>query len=797
MENEAYLNELMSIYLSELVSMCLSDFLTLYNKDSYISKMEFDSFLDQYSEVFQENLEEYGIEEEKVQKIKLIANHFEDIITSHNALFLQLKMTQYKDYFDHMFDSVDTSILLDEEQRRAILTDEDYALITAGSGSGKTTTMAAKAKYLIDKCGVDHSSIIMLALTEKQKEELNQIVNKDFSLGVEISTFHELGKKLLFLSSTNPPRTILEEGQYKIIIDYIKQVIFPDKEKLKRLNESFQKELHFDDICYEYSTYQEYYDAYKEKRYDRIKDDLKSFIQTVKTTRFENKRTLNGEQLNAKPEVLIANFLYENGIDYECEKVNPNKKDDTPSGQPDFKITVNGKRLYIEYFGLVIKEDGLLQEEDFKEYNRYIKKKEKLEKKYGRSLISLYAYQQTGFLPITILEQELKKRNVLLTPRSEKEIYNRIMDTREDFQFLNFAKLLCTYIAKVKEEKKLGGFERFIENAKTEEEKSQLILAIDIYTYYEETLKRTNSVDLADTMNEATLNLETLKEKGIEGYQYIIVDEYQDLSISGYQLMKRLSDIFQSKIVAVGDSWQMLYENTQTKADLFTQFKSNMGYGEVVSMNHTYRNSQELIDSVKEFIEQDRMWVSNSLKSEKHIEKPIEIVYYYEEFFSHKIQVLEYLLQKLNQIEENQKVLLLGRYQHDIEDFLGDNLYKGTNDKIIFAKDKGMDITYLTVSKSKGLGFDQVILLNVLDDTYGFPSKKREKPLLALLKEQENEPVEYKEERKLFYIALTRTKNKVYLLAPYNEDHVSEFVKEIKTDGNVYENKEYIEEEII
>ena len=72
----------------------------------------------------------------------------------HNERFVRSKLAEYKNYFDKLFHAIDPAIILDEEQRRAVLTDEDYCLVIAGAGAGKTTTMAAKVKYLVDKLNV-------------------------------------------------------------------------------------------------------------------------------------------------------------------------------------------------------------------------------------------------------------------------------------------------------------------------------------------------------------------------------------------------------------------------------------------------------------------------------------------------------------------------------------------------------------------------------------------------------------------------------------------------------------------
>ena len=115
----------------------------------------------------------------------------------HNKQYIESMLIQYKDYFDNMYKGVDDSILLDEEQRVAILTDDDYNLIVAGAGSGKTTTMAAKVKFLVDIKRVNPNDIILISYTNKAVEELQKRINEDFKIPVLVCTFHKFGMEVL------------------------------------------------------------------------------------------------------------------------------------------------------------------------------------------------------------------------------------------------------------------------------------------------------------------------------------------------------------------------------------------------------------------------------------------------------------------------------------------------------------------------------------------------------------------------------------------------------------------------
>lgn len=75
--------------------------------------------------------------------------------------------------------------------------------------------------------------------------------------------------------------------------------------------------------------------------------------------------------------------------------------------------------------------------------------------------------------------------------------------------------------------------------------------------------------------------------------------------------------------------------------------------------------------------------------------------------------------------------------------------------------------------------YDDVIIVNGKNETYGFPSKIEDDPVLAFVIKGESS-IDYAEERRLFYVAMTRTKNRVFFVAP--EQNPSEFLLELKRD---------------
>lgn len=136
-----------------------------------------------------------------------------------------------------MYNGIDNNIKLDEEQVKAILSDEDYSLIIAGAGTGKTTTMAAKVKYLVDICGINPQEILVMSYTKKATEELDKRIRLDFGIPANVTTFHSLG--LLYIRSIFKDKkcsVVDDNTKNNLFLKYLTERLFTRKESLKKIN---------------------------------------------------------------------------------------------------------------------------------------------------------------------------------------------------------------------------------------------------------------------------------------------------------------------------------------------------------------------------------------------------------------------------------------------------------------------------------------------------------------------------------------------------------------------------------
>ena len=280
-----------------------------------------------------------------------------------------------------------------------------------------------------------------------------------------------------------------------------------------------------------------------------------------------------------------------------------------------------------------------------------------------------------------------------------------------------------------------------------------------INTIYEKDKKANNSYDFDDLIIKATEILNKYYR-----YKYIIVDEFQDTSTIRFNLVNKLRILNKANLFVVGDDYQSIYHFSGCNLNLFLNFTKLVPNSQILKLKYTYRNSQELIDIAAKFVMKNPKQINKDLISNKHINAPIEFIYYLnpkKSFFIYYLnpkKSFNKLYQKVKKI--NSDILVLGRNNKDILEF---------SDEV--------NINYLTVHSSKGLEAENVILINMTDKIYGFPNKLRNHKLLECLHPSDKE-ILFAEERRLFYVALTRTKNKVYIMVPIFGK--SMFIKELK-----------------
>ncbi len=341
----------------------------------------------------------------------------------------------------------------------------------------------------------------------------------------------------------------------------------------------------------------------------------------------------------------------------------------------------------------------------------------------------------------------------------------------------NFENLISTFIKLLKcNGYNLNSFVKFLKISKRnifsyKKEKNFLIITLNIYLIYEKYLEENNEIDFDDMLIKAT---KIVEECGIKRkYKYIIIDEYQDTSYIRFLLIKRVLDCTSASLLVVGDDFQSIYRFTGCDLSLFINFQKYFHDSRIMKIQNTYRNSQELISIAGDFVMKNKNQIFKNLKSDKHIDYPIQIIYY----TNIKKAFLKLIL------EINTPILVLGRNNNDVNLIFDKKYFKLENENIIYMENPNKKIKYLTMHKSKGLEEENVIIINLEDKLLGFPNKIVDSKILRFVSSA-SDKYPYSEERRLFYVALTRTKNYTFLLVPKSNESI--FVRELKRN---YKNK--------
>lgn len=709
------------------------------------------------------------------QEVVRLPGLFEDdgAREARNRAFREREASCFADLFE-----IDGKAL-DDQQKDAVITDERSNLVVAGAGSGKTLTIVGKVRYLVERWGVEPSRILVVAFTNKAADELQERLDRAGIAGARVSTFHAFGCSLL------KDVGVANERALECCIRRFVQTELPGSAGRMK-------------------AYLEFFGCYGEAHcrgeeaanldFDRLKGQdlttIKGRLQLISEERARRRDTLKGERVKSDQELMIANFLFLHGVDYEYERSYPLPTGARRAYQPDFYLS--DYDIWLEHFGIDKHGRVPWMATPFEEqrYLEGIEWKRGTHERCGTRLIESYAYWNDDNGLLARVRDLLEENGVVLEESQEwlEKIFCQI-GLNDRFHssmveligsFVSLFRESGLTIAELRDRAKraydgnaylLRRFELFME------------FAGPIIEFYQEDLVERGKVDFSDMINRAT---DVIRDGGLDAlYEYVIIDEYQDSSMGRFRLVEEVRNATGAKLMCVGDDWQSIYRFSGSDVTLFTQFASLMGDAEIMRVEQTYRNSQELVDVASSFIMKNKSQIKKSVRSAKRREKPIKVVR-----MSDQAQALELALDAILSSAGGYdgQVLILGRHQLDLQ-----ALFPGLASTSAFRFRVGRDegdvaieyrgygrIQYTTAHRAKGLEADDVVVLNLTNRQYGFPNQVVDDPILDLLLSG-GDDYPFAEERRLFYVALTRTKNDVWLLSQPEASSVgaSVFVKEL------------------
>jgi DNA helicase-4 len=690
--------------------------------------------------------------------------------------------------FDGLFQNIEGK-RLDEQQKVAVVTDEDNNLVIAGAGSGKTTTIVGKVRYLQRRHKVRPSDVLLISFTNKSAASLAERIGEE---GFEALTFHKFGLRVIAESEGIKP-SIYDESRFPLFLKEQFDELSGDAAYLKNLTDYFLQYLKPPKSQFEFQSQGEYIQYLKDqsfRTYKPVPVNVRGII------------TLQREAVKSIEECLLANYLLFNGINYEYER---KYEFDTATlayqqYTPDFTILANGSKIYLEHFALSASGDvpeffakqGETYQAAKTRYWEKIDWARELHQTNGTPLIETFSHQFAAGTVFDHLEAQLLAHGVKLSPLSVEQKWEKIQDAARD-EIESILSLCGTFITLLKsndytfddlERKNKDLADPFMQRRNS----AFFGVVRPLFDRYTAELNSRKEIDFSDMINKATQLIRSKKYQ--RTYKYVIVDEFQDISIGRYKLLQAIKSADRmTRLFCVGDDWQSIYRFTGSDIALFKNFQDYFGATERSNIETTYRYSVPLLTVSNTFIAKNP---NQSNKMLRPLSNALSTPYFLK--YSSDDDDTLILIQVFNQIlAENDStsrptVFILGRYSFDIKRIkneskslqidAGRGLVRYVSQTVGGVR-RMIEASYMTVHKAKGLEADIVIILNCNSGLYGFPGSLSDDQVLNLLL-SEADQFEDGEERRLFYVAMTRAKRAVYFIS--DSYRKSKFVLELEVD---------------
>ena len=733
------------------VEAAFSDISYFYSYNHYITESERHSLESQYESLamtVRPLLKSKAIESSPSKELfQRFYNSMSDTPAhkkTNNSHFIENQLSSCSQYFDTVL-----AYPLDAQQREAIVSLEDNVLVISSAGSGKTMTTVGKVRYLIDVQHVQPEKILLITFTRKAAESLSDRLGEK---KLKCRTFHKLALEIISEATGEKP-TITPQ-------DFSAQVYH----KLMEENPAFKAAIADYIIRSRYTMGDQYeYSSMQAYMQDRKKRGVQAFF-----------KDMDGRTVFCKSdeESKVCDFLGSRGIKFRYEEKYEIKTVDADYRQycPDFSIYLDGpdgksKRVYLEHFA--VNEYGhcpsWFSPEDEYKYMQGIRWKRQLHQQNGTTLLETSSADFHSGEVFRKLSKQLLDQGALFSKATHEDVSRELARQEE-----NILAMLTSFIFLLKSR-----------NRTMDDITGQVGTGSDIVTLndiiapfveaYHQMEKEKNEVDFTDTIIRAT----NICNNGHRpDYDYILVDEFQDISMDRYRFLQALrrKDPL-TKLFCVGDDWQSIYRFAGSDMALFKQFEKFFGFTKKCFMETTYRFGEPAIaDSSRFILANPEQAVKNVHSFKKDAETKLDFL-----STDGRDSIVETVKYLADQIPEDKDILLLGRYGFDVNVFKGTELIiHDTKDRVYVTYGK-RQMPFLTVHQSKGLECDYIILLNCNGGTMGFPSQISDSPVLKYVL-SEPDGYAFGEERRVFYVGITRAKKHTWVL--YDMNKPSPFVKE-------------------
>ena len=620
------------------------------------------------------------------------------------------------------------------EQAEAIATDEDATLVLAGAGTGKTAVITGKIAHLARNRGVPPGQILVLAFNRKAAAEIRERLPDDLAKA-HVSTFHAFGRRVIADVEAAPTISKLaeDEAMLPVAIDRILVDLLDDPRQSRVVADFITRHRADYRSQFDFKTPGEYYDH----------------------VRRSELRALSGDLVKSFEELEIANFLTQNGVAFHYERPYP-VETVTPwhrQYRPDFYLP--DYDIYIEH--LALDRQGR-PPGDWTGYAEGVEWKRGIHQQYGTKLIETYSWQRGEGVLRLRLRQQLEAAGVTF-----KRVPIRTLLLELGRWLISWlAQLVTVFLNHVKTSG--VSLETLRKRARDSRDRTRGEAFLDIFQQvsarYDQLLGEEK--DFHDLVNHAAAHIRNGRWQS--PYRYVLVDEFQDISAGRMALLQALKRPGVAYFL-VGDDWQSIYRFAGSDVALVRDCGRHLGHVRERALRRTFRFARGILEPSTAFVVRNPAQTQRTLRPTRSVRDGGVTVIASD-------APARGLRDALTDIEACEgasgppvSVLVLGRYRSS----------KGA---LPGSRRGRLRLEFSTVHAAKGREADYVVVLDLKDARLGFPAQHEEDPLLGLvLSPPPGGSYRHAEERRLFYVALTRARRGTYLVA--DSQRPSVFVNEL------------------
>jgi DNA helicase-4 len=626
---------------------------------------------------------------------------------------------------------------LNAMQRNVSMSFAPETLVVAGAGTGKTTVLLGRSKYLFLDSRADAKNILLLAFNKKASEEIAERA-KLLDLPIVSQTFHGFAKRVLEVAALH-----LGENSPSMFrtVESTKEIAFSSSSQVEQFLTQSLEHLEDEELTTQLFLF---FSQYMVPQYDH--DEFESIEEYAQYVRSGIPVTLKNDRVKSHGEWLIANFLFAHQIPYTYEGLYVGQEDRKSWHHPDFVLN---KGLVIEYFGC--DRDGKTAPGiDPEAYSNQIAWKREVHSRNGSTLIELTYQDLKDGLLIKKLRAALINEKLNLVPLSREKILlaaNRLGYSTKLLRVLH--RFLDFY-------RSSGMTESELRASAGSDERSKVFIEIflRVYSQYLGEIERQMHPDFTGLILEATKVLNNTP--GFLPFDQVMIDEFQDISAARWALIESIRksnpDIH---FTFVGDDWQAIYEFAGSDPAIMLSLGNWSKERKRVYLDETFRMPQELCTVSGDFVMRNRIQIPKELKGMgKTAEHSPALTFHWDTTTGDSLTNIKEVIARIGDASSDpeKELLVLGRYRKDLPSLAQlDALWAG-------------HVRVMTVHSSKGLEADYVIIADVNSSKGGFPSLIHDDPLLDLVRTKDSS-YKHAGERRVFYVGITRARLECHVIS--------------------------------